>query len=131
MPCDSAVIERGLATPYGVLDAGDAGILGDAGLIRSSADVENGSQIDAGSGAGGGDTTAPTVAAPTVDASASTAASNSAESSSSSPADEEQQAQTFASDAAAFLNVFVLGVGNEESDEKEKRAQRDQKLSSL
>ena len=124
-------VSPNLATPYGVLDAGDAGILGDAGLIRSSADVENGSQIDAGSGAGGGDTTAPTVAAPTVDASASTAASNSAESSSSSPADEEQQAQTFASDAAAFLNVFVLGVGDEESDEKEKRAQHDQKLSSL
>ena len=124
-------VSPNLATPYGVLDAGDAGILGDAGLIRSSADVENGSQIDAGSGSGGGDTTAPTVAAPTVDASASTAASNSAESSSGSVGDEKQQAQTFASDAAAFLNVFVLGVGDEVDKDQEQANQREQKLSSL
>ncbi len=115
-------VSPNLATPYGVLDAGDAGILGDAGLIRSSADVENGSQIDTGSGSGGGETAAPTVAAPSVDSSSSTAASNASESETSQDTAAAEKANSLASDAAAFLNVYVLGVGDgEEQDEDDKR----------
>ena len=116
-------VSPNLATPYGVLDAGDAGILGDAGLIRSSADVENGSQIDTGSGSGGGETAAPTVAPPSVDSSSSTAASNTSESDSGQDTAAAEKTNALSSDAAAFLNVYVLGVGdNEEEDDDNKRA---------
>ena len=104
-----------LFTPYGVVDAGDAGITSDSGITIAAIDVQNSGQIQNSNG-DSGSTAPPAAPAPVVDAGASTAASSTSENSSTANTAAVEEEQSFASNAAAFLNVFILGVGDGTSD---------------
>ena len=114
---DGNQTQPGLFTPYGIVDAGDAGIVSDSGISIAALDVQNDSQISQGGEKGG--TSAPAApTTPTVDAGASNAATNTASSDAvgGGSGGEEETANAFSDDAAAFLNVFVIGLGDDSED---------------
>ncbi len=110
---DGNLAPPGLFTPYGIVDAGDAGIVSDSGISIAALDVQNDTQISQGGESGA--TSAPVApSTPTVDAGASNAATNTASSDAvGADSGDEQEANAFSDDAAAFLNVFVIGVGDD------------------
>ncbi len=112
---DGNLAPPGLFTPFGIVDAGDAGIVSDAGISIAALDVQNDTQISQGGQTGA--TSAPAApVTPTVDAGASNAATNSASNDAVANESEQDTSQSFASEAAAFLDVFVVGVGDEEEE---------------